>query len=297
MYKRNLVTASAAALVLFCASQAKAADLYEPALPDLSAVMSMYAGGASFDTSGGTVTDGQFDGGSHWLVGGDARVAGQAWQLEMAGSVLGSMDSTSGGEETSNYLALAAHMLGRGETGTWGVFGGFTHTGHQDSDESSGHLFGGVEYAHFSGNSTLFGQAGGIFAITGEESSTWQQGAFGRLGWRYFMSPTSKIEVDGMVGWGEFDDSSDGVTAAWGAEFENQFAAPFSGYIAYRGHFVEDSTSGSGGSDNEIVSHAIVVGFRIDVNSGTLLERDRTGAGTFDIPDFHRALAWPNELD
>jgi len=157
-------------------------------------------------------------------------------------------------------------------------------------------LFGGVEYAHFSGNSTLFGQAGGTIAVAGEESDTWDPGVFGRLGWRYFMSPTSKFEVDGMVGWGRFDDSSDGVTAAWGAEFENQFAAPFSGYIAYRGHYVEDSTSCSDCSDNELTSHAIVVGFRIDVNSDSLLQRDRAGAGTFNIPDLHRALAFPDEL-
>ena len=289
MFKRNLVSASAAALVLFCASQANAADLYEPALPDLSAVMSMYAGGASLDSS-----DGQFEASSYWLVGGDARVAGQSWQLEMAGSVLGDTDECSDCEG-SNYLALAGHMLGRGETGTWGVFAGFAHVGHQDSADTSGNFFGGVEYAHFSGNSTLFGQAGGTVAIVGETTDTWEQGVFGRLGWRYFMTPTSKFEVDGMVGWGQFDDSSDGVTAAWGAEFENQFADPFSGYIAYRGHYVEDSTS-CNSCDNEAVSHAIVVGFRIDLNSESLLQRDRSGAGTFNMPDLHRALAWPGAL-
>jgi galactokinase len=49
---------------LFSASQASAAELYEPALPDLSAVMSIFAGGAALDTSGGKTTDGAFDAGS-----------------------------------------------------------------------------------------------------------------------------------------------------------------------------------------------------------------------------------------
>lgn len=307
MFKRNLVSASAAALVLFCASQASAADLYEPALPDLSAVMSMYAGGSFLDQSGpgdecsSGENCGQFDDNT-WLAGGNARVAGQSWQLELAGSVLGDTDKECDGcsaeYQGSTYFALAGHWLGRGETGTWGAFGGFAHVSHQDSDSTSGNLFGGLEYAHFSGNSTLFGQVGGTVAVSGETTDTWEQGIFARLGWRYFMSPTSKFEVDGMVGWGEFDSSDDGVTAAWGAEFENQFSGPFSGFVAYRGHYVEDSDNNPCCSeDQEVVSHSIMVGFRIAVNSEDLLQRDRTGAGTFDIPDLHRALAWPNDLN
>jgi hypothetical protein len=38
------------------------------------------------------------------------------------------------------------------------------------------------------------------------------------------------------------------------------------------------------------------MGFRIDVNSDTSPQRDINGAGTFDLPDFHRALAWPDAL-
>jgi len=90
-----------------------------------------------------------------------------------------------------------------------------------------------------------------------------------------------------------------GVTAAWGVEFEHQFAAPFSGFIAYRGHYVEDSRNKDDCceyNDNEIVSHALLVGFRVDLNTESLLQRDRTGAGTFNLPDLHRAYAWPDEL-
>ena len=298
MFRKSILTASASALMLFGITPASAADLYEPALPDLSAVMSLYAGGAALNTSGGSNTDSDYGQGSHWLAGGDARVAGQSWQLELVAGALGDADSCSDCDEAgSNYLALAGHMLGRGETGTWGVFGGFAHVGHQDTQDTSGSFFGGVEYAHFMGNSTLFGQLGGTFAIVGETSDTWERGGFGRLGWRYFWTDHSKLEIDGMVGFGVFDaNSTTGVTAGWGAEFEHQFSAPFSGFIAYSGHYVEHSSNNSCCEDYKIVSHALLLGFRVDVNSESLFQRDRSGAGTFNIPDLHRAYAWPDEL-
>ena len=227
---------------------------------------------------------------------------GQSWQLEIDGSVLGNTEScNSCDDDTSTYFAMAAHWLDRGEGGTWGIFGGLAHAQHQNSSDASGNFFGGVEYAHFSGaNTTLFGQLGGTIAVMGDTSDGWQEGIFGRLGGRYFMSETSKIEVDGMVGWGRFDsDDHEGITANWGVEFENQFSGPFSGFIAYRGYFVEDSTTyvWDNRDDHEVVSHAIMVGFRVAVNSENLLQRERTGAGTFDIPDFHRAMAWPDTLN
>jgi hypothetical protein len=45
-----------------------------------------------------------------------------------------------------------------------------------------------------------------------------------------------------------------------------------------------------------VTDHVFRLGFRIDVNSDTLRQHDVDGAGTFDLPDFHRALAWPDEL-
>lgn len=303
MFKKSLVTVSASALMLFCASQANAADLYEPAMPDLSAVISMYGGGASLDTRGhgisGSRPDGM-NGNGYWLAGGDARVAGQSWQLEIDGSVLGHLGTSTDDDDYSNYLALGGHWLGRGETGTWGIFGSMAFVGHQDSADHSTHFFGGLEYAHFMGDSTLFGQLGGTVGVAGDTSDSWEQGIFGRLGWRYFWSESTKIEIDGMVGWGHFDsENHDGVTANWGAEFEHQFAKPFSGFVAYKGYYVEDSTSFVWDSrdDSQAVSHAFLVGFRIDVNSDTLMQRERSGAGTFDLPDLQRAYAWPDGLN
>ena len=283
--RKTLIASSASTLMLFGISQVHAADLYEPALPDLSAVMSMYGGGAILDSE-----DGNFDAKGYMLFGGDARVAGRSWQAEMVGSVIGELEST---YEGSNYFALAGHWLNRGADGTMGVFGGVSGNGHQDDAESSYHAFGGIEYAMFNGNTTLFGQVGGIAAIGGEATDTWESGVFGRGGWRYFFTENSKVEVDAMIGWGYFNSSEDSLTAAWGAEYEHQFSSPFSAFAAYRGHFVQE---GDGGPSDEVVSHAFMVGLRIDLNSATLLDRDRTGAGTFNIPDFHRAVSWPDDL-
>lgn len=309
--QKSFIAASASTLMLFGVSQANAADLYEPALPDLSAVMSMYGGGAFFDTFGGTTEDGAFDGNSHWLMGGDARVAGRSWQLEINTQVLGATDTESGdASEFSAYGAFGGHWLNRSDNNTWGIFTGVAAAQHQDSASDTVNWFGGVEYASFHGNSTWFGQFGGTMAIAGDVSDGWEYGLFGRAGYRHFFADNTKLEVDGMLGWGMFDgglsastcslssfDCGEGLIGAWGVELEHQFSAPFSGFIAYRGDYVQDSDHFRFGDDNEIVSHAIVAGFRVDVNTMSLIERDRVGAGTFDLPDFHRAMAWPDDLD
>lgn len=292
MFSRKLFAASATALMLFGVSQANAADLYEPALPDLSAVISLYGGGALHHHEG---SDGDFDKKGHWQFGGDARVAGEAWQAEIVGSALGTTSDDDSESAGSNYLALAGHWMSRGEMSTIGVFGGFSTVGHQDTQDGSQHVFGGLEYASFQGNSTWFGQVGGITCAGGDCTSTWESGVFGRGGYRYFFSEMSKVEIDGMIGWGYFNSSDhDTITAAWGVEYEHQFSLPFAAFVAYKGHYVEEGTCGSC-TDSGLASHGFLVGFRIDVNSGSLLARDRTGAGTFDIPDFHRAVAWPDE--
>jgi hypothetical protein len=287
-----LGTVSALALTMALASQAQAADLPapapEPALPDVSAVMSLWAGVAALSSD-----DSNYDSSSYFTFGGDARVAGRNWQFDINAATIGETDDNDS-DEYSQYIALGGHWLNRGPDRTWGIFGGFTATGFQETGDSAYHFFAGVEYAKFSGQSTFFGQLGGIVAIAGETTNTWESGPFGRIGWRYFPTEMSKIELDVMAGYGKFDSRDSDWTWAWGAEYESQISGgPFAWFVGYRGHYVSDSPSGS---DDSATDHVFRLGFRIDVNSDTLRQRDVNGAGTFDLPDFHRALAWPDEL-
>jgi hypothetical protein len=305
-----LATVSALALTVALASQVQAADLPapapEPALPYISAVMSMWAGVAALDSSYNGESSSScgrqscsFDASSYFTFGGDARVAGRNWQFDINAATIGETD-TADSDEYSQYIALGGHWLNRGPDRTWGIFGGVTATGHQEADDSSYHLFAGVEYAKFYGQSTWFGQVGGIFAIAGEDSSTWESGPFGRIGWRYFPTEMSKIELDVMAGYGKFNYCSDCSgsksnqwTWAWGAEYESQISGgPFAWFAGYRGQYFKRSTR----NKNSANDHVFRIGFRVDVNSDTLRQRDVNGAGTFDLPDFHRALAWPDEL-
>jgi hypothetical protein len=198
-------TVSALALTVALASQAQAADLParppELALPDISAVMSMWAGGAALDSD-----DSHFDSGSYFTLGGDARVAGRNWQFDIDAATIGETRSIPN-DEYSQYFALGGHWLSRSPDRTWGIFGGFTATGHQEVADSSYHFFAGVEYAKFSGQSTFFRQVGGIFGIAGDYSRSWRSGPFGRVGWRYFPDEMSKIERDLMADYGKFDTS------------------------------------------------------------------------------------------
>ncbi len=291
---KHLFKSSVAAMMLFGAGQASAADFSDPALPSVSSVMSIY-GGAQFVDSGDT----SFDEDVQFVFGGDARVAGETWQLEIAGTGHSAVDDDNEGNNGGSYFAGAGHWLSRSQESTWGVFGGLSHTAFADTDEFAHHVFGGLEFASFGAQSTWFVQGGGIVCAHGECSDTWDAGGFGRVGFRYFPTDHQKFEVDFLAGFGgKFDDGGSGddsgFTAAWGVEYEHQLTGPFSWYVAYRGHYVEDNDD-TGGDDDALSSTALV-GFRMDVGTDSLRQRDVEGAGTFNIPDLFRALAWPDEL-
>ena len=287
---RYLTTVSAAALLAIAGSQSQAADLsgpIEPAaapMPELSAVLSLWAGAAFLDSN-----DDQFSEDVYFTFGGDARFSGQSWQLEITGAHISDTDGD--GDEGSEWFAGAGHWLNRSPERTWGLFAGASSTGFQDSNDHAVHVFGGLEGAWFAGQNTFYGQLGGVWAAYGSTTDTWEAGPFGRLGMRHFFTEYSKLEADVMAGYGEFDSNDNGWTAAWGVEYERQMMSnPFSLFGAYRGHYVEDS------DNNDMVDHVFTLGVRVDVGTDNLLERDRYGAGTFNIPDFQRAFSFPDDL-
>ncbi|WP_337660056.1 hypothetical protein [Anderseniella sp. Alg231-50] len=288
---KHIIKSSIAAMMVFGAGQASAADFTEPSLPSVSSVMSIYGGGAVLDSD-----DAEFDEDGYFIFGGDARVAGESWLFEIAGAGHTTTDdNSSSGHGGGAHFSGAGHWLSRSQDNTWGLFGALAHTEFADSDDYAQHVFGGLEFAGFGAQSTWFAQAGGVVCVNGACSDTWEAGGFGRVGFRYFPTDDQKFEIDFMGGFGNFDDDNDvGFTAAWGAEYEQQLSGPFSWFVAYRGHFVEDSTDGT--TTPDAVSHAGLVGFRVDVGAGSLRQRDVEGAGTFNMPDLFRAFAWPDEL-
>ena len=302
LHKRLLTTASALTLAACTFSQAQAGglDTMKPAmaepLPGITAVMSMWAAGYHLDSG-----DNDFDGDNYFTFGGDARIANENYIIELLAAQIQDTSSASGTSEASQHFALAGHWLHRRPDQTIGLFAGMSGTGAQDSSKSWAHLFGGVEAALFRGDKTYFGQTGFISSIHGEETDTWN-GGFIRGGARFFHTNQSKVEVDLLIGFGTFDHSSDdGYTAAWGLEYERQLGigSPYSFFTAYRGHYVEDSGGCEESCDESATDHGFIFGFRIHTTGSTapsLRERDRTGATTFNAPDTHRAIAWPEDL-
>ncbi len=289
-----LATVSTAAIAAMLSASSQAADLSFPQqqvhqpLSGISAVLSMWAafGHPDHDSNSGDFDDGYIN------FGGSAAVAGDMWQLEIDASAHTSTDDDSS-SEGSQYVAFGAHYLNRGDVSTWGLFGAASAASIVSSDENTYHLFGGAEYAYFRANQTYFVQGGGIFSIGGDTQSTWQHGGFVRGGLRHFFSEDAMLTAEGTIGFGPFSSSETGVYGAWGLEYERQISGgPFSWQAFYRGAYVEDS----GSSTANTLDHVFGLGVTVTVNRDSLLERDRTGASTFDLPQFHKAVSWPGEV-
>ena len=271
------------------------------ALPYVSGVLALWAGGQT-----NVSDDGDFDHGPATpIFGGDARMAGEAWQLEVFGSYIGNTSTTNGTQNTdaSAYFGGAIHGLMRDA----GLFGGNTTLGiflaadtvqHISSNANSVNLYPGLEAALSSGDQSYYLQVGGAFAVTGEESETWQIGAFGRGGIRHFFSPSQKLEADFLGGWGYFDSSThDTWSLGWGLEYEQQLmGGPFSLFVSYRGTLVEEGDSSSSFMDHAVWDHAGLAGVRVRLGD---LQTDYTkGASVFNFPGFYfqRFRSYPDEL-
>ncbi|MDR3473219.1 MAG: hypothetical protein P4M09_16285 [Devosia sp.] len=137
------------------------------------------------------------------------------------------------------------------------------------------HVFGGVEGQLFVGNATLYAQAGAKRYAFGDLTTA--TGYFGTFEARYYLQPNFKIEAH--VGYDTLNDvSSLGYlvgnenTVSLGASGEYRFAdTPFSVFAQY--DYVKNTLPSSSSSDQRVL-----VGVKLNFDSPTLLDRDRSGA-------------------
>ncbi len=302
MRRKLLAGVSCAALAL-AASQAFSADpaavsvAPAPPLPYINAVLSLWAGGVLLNSE-----DSEFDGSGLPTFGGDARIGGNQWILEIYGAWLGSTDDdATANSEAATYFLAAGHYIMRdpGGDNAYGIFAGLDAAGHMDTEDHSVNAFVGLEGAVHRGMQTYFGQFGGTFCMTGDCTDTWETGVFGRAGLRHFFNPDTKLEIDAVVAWGYFD-SSDTTTFGygWGAEFEQQVqGGPFSFFGAYRGTYTEEGSSCTSCSD-DVTDHAFLLGVRVRTGGTDLYTDYKDGASIFNTPvhHFHRFRSFPDEL-
>lgn len=269
-----------------------------PALPYVSGVLSLWAGASILDSD-----NGDFDAPAAPIFGGDARMAGEAWQMEVLGSFIGTTSTTGGTQNTdgSTYFAGVVHGLMRdvGDSGniTLGAFLGADSVKFVSSDEGTVNLYPGLEAALFSDAQTFYGQVGGAVCVTGECTDGWRHGVFGRAGIRHFLSPSQKLEADFLVGWGYFDSTAnDSFNFGWGLEYERQISgSPFGIFAAYNGTYVEEGNVACTSCD--VFDHALRVGVRIHLGPDLQTEYTK-GASVFNFPGHYlqRFTGYPDEL-
>ncbi len=300
-FKQVLMAGASIAALGLVAGQASAADLSgpamaeaAPALPYVSAVMSLYAGAAHAVSTDEDFTDNV----TSPTFGGDARIGGRNWLLELQASYRGDISTTgsSMGTDASLYLATVGHFLMRSNPTTYGIFGGLNASGYAETSDSNLNIIVGAEAAHARGTGQYYAQLGGNYCIHGNCTSTWEVGAFGRFGLRQFLSPNSKFEIDLVAALGLFDSTTMNLGGfGWGLEYEHQVAGSHMSFFgAYKGTRVSTSTGGS----EVATDHAFLVGVRARTAGTDLQTAYVDGAGIFNIPahHFHRFYAFPDTL-
>ncbi|MDR3473218.1 MAG: hypothetical protein P4M09_16280 [Devosia sp.] len=140
-------------------------------------------------------------------------------------------------------------------------------------------VLGGIEGQLFFGNATLYGQAGiSRFSDYGGYEDGW----FGTLEARYFLTPDFKVDGHGGIetlstsgsnkGFYGFNTTLTILDAGVGAEYRVPDTR-FSLFAKYD-HYRTTSNTGNASLDDD----RILVGARLNFDSRTLLERDRSGA-------------------
>ena len=315
MRQKFLSSASAIGLMLISGGMAYSADLpvpiEEPALvmPDASATVSLWLGGffpSGYKREGGGGSSDFKD--NAFGFGGDARGVynfdnpGWALQFELMGLGHGSTRTDNNEKDKmAAHLATGIHVINRRDGWAWGGFGALTHSSHVEDEEDSQHAVLGLEAAGFFGDSTIFGQIGGIWSIgkTTGGTEAIDDFLFGRLGARHFFTPNTKLEGSIAGGAGKETDSSpdDSRWFQFAAEIEHKFDSnPFSIFAAYGGDWVKSKES-SGCCDEEVWVHSLRIGGRISVGAPTLREQELYGAETFKFGPWAAPFMYHDELD
>ncbi len=177
-----------------------------------------------------------------------------------------------------------------------GAFGLVGSVNGGDAENATIGLFG-LEAQKYWNNVTLYGQGGVFYADDEDADDVMTNAWFVRGVARKFVDPNSYIAAELSYADGEENEDASGdvddLTAlSWGLKYERMKTdMPIAWFVEYKGsHIVEDDAS-SGSNDDELTTHAGLVGLRFQFGATSAIENDRRGA-TFDMPDVGRWTGW-----
>lgn len=225
----------------------------------------------------------------YWSGGAQLRIGahlGGGWLVQ--GDLTGEQTSIRSDDTFVRGGSLAGHLAWRNtHSHLLGFFAGALRTDQDDErGGTSTRHFIGVEGQLYRQAWTFYGQAGWLDGNGGEDMggvNSIHAAAFGRAVVRYFVDPNLKIEAEISGARGTMDFDNDDVRIiGWGIKLERQLLDRTSVSIGYFGnHYDQPQES------ERMTEHVVRVGLKIHFSSGTLFERDRTGA-SLDTPAFIR---------
>lgn len=231
-------------------------------------------------------------------------------------------------ETGNNYIysyQMGSHVSfrdpGMGLIGAFGGWGSGATDGNSpniDDADSLEFRFIGGEGQLYLEDLTLYVQAGYLDAErtnTQNQDDTFRNATFVRGVGRWFMSETSRLELEFSYADGDADTEPDPHTVIeWGVRYDTVLAGlPIIGdtpvFVKYRGARFENDEApgpgpapgggggGEGGFDSEdYLDHTFMVGTRWSFGGDNMKQFDRVGA-TLDLPNFGRWVASGENLD
>lgn len=207
---------------------------------------------------------------------------------------------------------------GRGLIGAFGGWGGGTTDGNGGNNENADSLqyrFVGGEAQAYLEDLTLYVQAGYLDAErtnNQNQDDTFRDAVFVRGVARWFMSGTSRLELEFSYADGDADTEPDSHTIVeWGVRYDTVLAGlPIIGdtpvFVKYRGaRFENDDAPGNGGGggggeggfdSEDYLDHTVMVGTSWSFGGDSMKQFDRVGA-TLNLPNFGRWVASGENLD
>lgn len=241
----------------------------------------------------------------------DLEITGNAYEDETAGNYIYSY-------QMGTHLSF--RDPGTGLIGAFGGWGGGTTDGDGGNLTNADSLefrFIGGEVQGYLEDLTLYVQAGYLDAErtnTNNSDDTFRDAIFVRGVARWFMSETSRLELEFSYADGDADTEPDSHTVLeWGVRYDTVLAGlPIIGdtpvFVKYRGaRFENEDTPGNPnggggeggqgqGSTEDYLDHTVMVGTRWSFGGDNMKQFDRVGA-TLDLPNFGRWVASGENLD
>ena len=175
-------------------------------------------------------------------------------------------------------------------------FGGFGAKSLNYSSDEGDELFRynmiGAETL-FTKNNRLFHLQGGFLSQDkpADEDGNFEEGGFVRGVENFYFNPNTRLQAEVTYLHGS-DDRQEFTSTGWAAELAHKIGCgPFTGFIAYNGHYV----TADNGRDS-FSNHEILLGFRVFFGTASIRENEMRGAG-LTLPDFSTPIGIGSELD